>query len=68
VKATSIVLALETKPDILLLDETEARRIAVLYNLFVIGIIGLLMQAKNVGQVSSLREEMNRFFDSRCPV
>ncbi len=47
-------------PDILLLDETEARRIAVLYNLPVIGIIGLLMQAKNVGQVASLREEMDR--------
>jgi len=59
-EAESIVLALEMKPDILLLDETEARRIAVLYNLFVIGIIGLLMQAKNVGQVASLREEMDR--------
>lgn len=54
-EAESIVLALETKPDILLLDETEARRIAaVLYNITVIGIIGLLMQAKNVGQVATL--------------
>lgn len=59
-EAESIVLAFETKPDILLLDEIEARRIAGLYNLPITGIIGLLMQARNEGQVASLREEMDR--------
>ncbi|MCK4269445.1 MAG: hypothetical protein KAW93_03095 [Methanogenium sp.] len=58
---TSIVPASETKPDILLLpDEIEARHIAGLYNLFVTVIIGLSMQAKNEGQVASLRREMDR--------
>lgn len=59
-EAESIVLALEIQPDVLLLDETEARRIAGLYGLPVTGIIGLLLQAKREGLVSSLEEEMNR--------
>ena len=57
-EAESIALALEMEPDILLLDESEARRIAGLYNLRVTGISGLLMQAKAEGRVASMREEM----------
>jgi len=59
-EAESIVLAIEVRPDVLLLDEAEARRIAGLYDLPVTGIIGLLIQAKREGLVSSLAEEMNR--------
>ncbi|WP_214020764.1 DUF3368 domain-containing protein, partial [Methanoculleus sp.] len=44
----------------LLLDESEARRVAGLYGLPVTGIIGLLLQAKQEGLVSSLEEEMDR--------
>ncbi|GAB7016231.1 hypothetical protein JCM10550A_15990 [Methanogenium cariaci] len=58
-EAESIVLAIETKPDILLLDEAEARRIAGLYNISVTGIIGLLMQGKKEGHVASVQEEMD---------
>lgn len=58
-EAESIVLALETKPDILLLDEVEARRIAGLYNIPVTGIIGLLIQGKKERHVASLQEEMD---------
>ncbi|KUK61376.1 MAG: Uncharacterized protein XE10_1447, partial [Methanoculleus marisnigri] len=56
-EAESIALTVEMRPDILLLDETEARRIAGLYDLPVTGIIGLLMQAKAEGRVASMREE-----------
>lgn len=42
-EAESIALALEVRPDVLLLDETEARRVAGLYGLPVTGIIGLLI-------------------------
>ncbi len=59
-EAESIALALEIWPDVLLLDETEARRVAGLYGLPVTGIIGLLIQAKRDRQVSSLAEEMDR--------
>jgi len=59
-EAESIVLAIEVRPDVLLLDEAEARRIAGLYDLPVTGVIGLLIQAKHEGLVSSLAEEMDR--------
>ncbi len=59
-EAESIVLALEVQPDVLILDEAEARRIAGLYGLPITGIIGLLIQAKHEGQISSLEEEMDR--------
>ncbi len=59
-EAESIALALEIRPDVLLLDETEARRVAGLYGLPVTGIIGLLIQVKHEGLISSLEEEMDR--------
>ena len=59
-EAESIVLAIEVRPDVLLLGEAEARRVAGLYDLPVTGIIGLLIQAKREGLVSSLAEEMDR--------
>ena len=59
-EAESIALALEIRPDILLLDESEARRVAGLYDLPVTGIIGLLIQARHEGRISSLAEEMDR--------
>ncbi|MCQ1538282.1 MULTISPECIES: DUF3368 domain-containing protein [Methanocalculus] len=59
-EAESIVLALEIEHDILLLDESEARRIAGSYNLNVTGVIGLLLRAKRDGHISSLEDEMAR--------
>lgn len=47
-EAESIALALEIRPDVLLLDGTEARRVARIYGLPVTGIIGLLIQANTV--------------------
>ncbi|MCE5338861.1 MAG: DUF3368 domain-containing protein [Methanomicrobiaceae archaeon] len=64
-EAESIVLAIETRPDVLLLDEAEARRVARLYDLPVTGIIGLLIQAKHEGLVLSLAEEMDRLREQR---
>lgn len=48
-EAESIALALEIRPDTLLLDETEARSIAGLYNIPITGI--------TEGRVASMREE-----------
>jgi len=59
-KQRALALVLEIRPDVLLLDESEARRVAGLYGHPVTGIVGLLIQAKRDRQVSSLAEEMDR--------
>ncbi|MBR1369804.1 hypothetical protein RJ53_10085 [Methanocalculus chunghsingensis] len=59
-EAESIALALEIEHDIILLDESEARRVAGSYNLAFTGIIGLLIKAKREGSISSLEDEMRR--------
>jgi len=63
-EAESIALALEVKPDIFLLDETEARQVAGSYGLPVTGTLGVLIRASRDGQVSSLEEEMNKLRNS----
>lgn len=45
-EAEAIALAIERKVDVVLLDESEARRIAEVYDLPKTGIIGILLRAK----------------------
>ncbi|UUX93220.1 DUF3368 domain-containing protein [Methanoplanus endosymbiosus] len=59
-EAESIVLALEEKPDVVLLDETEARRVASTYELRVTGILGLLIKAGKNDEAISIKEEMDK--------
>lgn len=58
-EAESICLALEQDPDVVLLDESEARRIVDTYSLNKTGIVGLLIRAKREGKVTSLRDELD---------
>lgn len=58
-EAESIVLSIENKDSILLIDETEARKIAKLYKIKTIGVIGILIKAKTKGKINSLKEELN---------
>ncbi len=58
-EAESIALALEVRPDILLLDESEARRIAGSYGIPVTGTLGILIRASRDGQITSLEQEMS---------
>ncbi|MGD1712441.1 hypothetical protein [Hydrocoleum sp. CS-953] len=46
-EAEAIILALELNADILLMDERKGRALAVSYNLKVIGLLGVLLEAKN---------------------
>jgi predicted nucleic acid-binding protein len=55
-----IALAVERQADLILLDESEARRIAKGYNLDKTGVIGLLIRARREGLVESLQAEMER--------
>lgn len=54
-EAEVLALAIERAADLVLLDETEARRIAELYNIAKTGVIGILIRAKAEGRIGALR-------------
>ena len=58
-EAEVISLAVERQADLVLLDETEARRIAELYGLSKTGVIGIPIRAKMEGKVQSFEERNN---------
>ncbi|MCZ2115428.1 MAG: DUF3368 domain-containing protein [Anaerolineae bacterium] len=53
-EAESIALALEMKADLLLLDEKEAWRIAKRFDMAVIGILGVMLDAKHQGYLKEI--------------
>ena len=55
-----IVLALEVKASLVLLDDREARLQAKRLGLRVTGTLGVLLRAKKLGLIESLREELNK--------
>ena len=59
-EAEAIALALETGAQRVLLDESEARRIAKDLGLKVTGALGILLRACRQNRVPSLRSEMER--------
>ena len=59
-EAESIVQALETKAERVLLDESEARRIAKDLGLNVTGVLGILLRAYRQKRFKSLKKEMER--------
>lgn len=59
-EAEAIALAIEHQAELVLLDESEARRVADLYGLQKTGVIGLLIRARQGGLIGSLRDELSR--------
>lgn len=65
-EAQVIALAVEQSATLVLLDESEARQIAAVYNLSKTGAIprglsvGVLIRAKQEGKIESLRTELDR--------
>lgn len=58
-EAEVITLALEKQAALVLLDETEARRMADINGLNKTGVIGILIRAKLENKVDTLRAELN---------
>jgi hypothetical protein len=58
-EAAAIVLAKELKADDLLMDETAGRRVAAREGLHVIGLLGVLLEAKGRGFAASVRDLIN---------
>lgn len=59
-EAEAIVLAIEMSADLLIIDEKKGRAVAQGLGLSVIGTLGILVQAKQIGLISNLRELLNR--------
>jgi hypothetical protein len=59
-EAEVIALAVERKAGLILVDETEARRVADLYRIPKTGIIGLLLRAKREKIIGLLKPELDR--------
>ena len=59
-EAEVIALAVERQADLVLLDESDARKTADVYGLSKTGIIGLLIRARQEGRIESLKAELDR--------
>jgi uncharacterized protein len=62
-EAESLALASEIGADLVLLDEREARGVARSMGLTVLGTVGILLWAKRMGRVASLRKELDALQD-----
>jgi predicted nucleic acid-binding protein len=58
-ESEAIVLAIETKDCVLIIDETEGRRFADLFNLSKTGFIGLLLDAYQKKLISNIEVPLN---------
>lgn len=58
-EAESIALALELDATLLLLDEKEGRHIAQRLGLRVLGVVGILLQAKTQGAIAEIRPHLD---------
>ena len=57
-EAEAIALALELSADLILLDERDGRSAAERAGLRVTGVLGVLLRAKNDGQIRSIKPEL----------
>ncbi len=62
-EAEAIALAKDINAKLILLDERVARRIAKSLHLYVLGTVGLLIQAKQAGKISSLQIKLDQLRD-----
>lgn len=59
-EAEAIVLAYEVKADIVLLDERRARNLAISMGFTVVGVVGVLLRAKQQGFLPELKPVLDR--------
>jgi predicted nucleic acid-binding protein len=59
-ESEAIILSLELKTDLLLIDEAPGREIARQYGIPIKGILGVLLQAKDRGLINTVKPLINR--------
>ncbi len=57
-ESEAIALAVEKKADILIIDETDAREVADIYEINKTGVLGVLILAKLRNDITSLKQEI----------
>lgn len=62
-EAEAIVLALELKADLLLMDERRGRALATSYGLKVTELLGVLLQAKRNGSVTAVKPLLDQLME-----
>ena len=62
-EAETIALALEQEHEHVLLDESDARRVADMYGLQKTGVVGILIRARSEGKIASLRADLDALRD-----
>lgn len=62
-EAEAIILALEIKTDLLLMDERRGRLVATSYGLQVTGLLGVLVQAKRNSLIQSVKPLLDQLID-----
>ena len=59
-EASAIALALETTDNIVILDDWKARKLAERLGLSVTGTLGVIIRAKNTGQIQSIKPYLEK--------
>ena len=59
-EAEAITLAIELHANALLMDEAKGREIASQNNINVLGLLGILLEAKQKGLIQSVKDEMDK--------
>lgn len=62
-EAEAIILALELKANLLLMDERRGRALAASYGINVTGLLGVLLQAKRIGLISSVKPLIDQLIE-----
>ncbi|MCI4650804.1 DUF3368 domain-containing protein [Phaeodactylibacter sp.] len=62
-EAESIVLAMEEQAKYLIIDEYKGRMIADSYGIKIVGILGVLIQAKQKGAISAVKPHINQLIE-----
>jgi len=60
----AIALALETRADLVVLDDQQGRRVAREKGLSVAGTVGILIEAREQGRIPSVRRELDRLIEA----
>lgn len=60
----AIALAIETRADLVVLDDQKGRRVARERGLSVTGTIGVLVEAREGGVIPSIRHELDRLIEA----